>query len=483
VVFPVVNSDMGNSNFQICWYFSGDTENIIDWYFDDIVIRHMDAHDILVESMRVDDHYEPGEVVRPRAKLVNMGANRDTVDVSLSISVGGTEVFSEVQTINGLGSGYSSFATFSNFTAAEPNELYTYRVISHLATDTNPANDTLVGNFDTYTNERQLVLMEIGTGTWCQFCPGSAMGADDMIHNGHNVAIIEYHKAVNGGPDPFDNLYSTFRVNYYSISGFPTTVFDGVERIVGGSTNTSLYPSYLARYNQRIPIKTPFTIDIGGSGSGSNYNVDVRINKMAPVRDTQDNLALHMVLTESHIRYTWRGIDSLHFVAREMYPDFNGMSIDLRAVDSLRISRSLNLNSSWVGNNCELVVFIQDRNTKEVLQTNKVALRNLQPLTGVEEPIATLPATARLLGNYPNPFNPGTTIAYELAHNADMEISIYNLLGQKVRTLVKGNMPAGPGQVTWNGTDQNGLPVASGIYLYRLESENRVFTRKMVLLK
>ena len=70
-----------------------------------------------------------------------------------------------------------------------------------------------------------------------------------------------------------------------------------------------------------------------------------------------------------------------------------------------------------------------------------------------------------------------------LAHNADMEISIYNLLGQKVRTLVKGNMPAGPGQVTWNGTDQNGLPVASGIYLYRLESENRVFTRKMVLLK
>jgi len=67
---------------------------------------------------------------------------------------------------------------------------------------------------------REMVIVEIATGTWCGYCPGAAMGASDLIANGHNVAIIKNH---NG--DPFANTYSNARNNYYSPSGYPDSIF------------------------------------------------------------------------------------------------------------------------------------------------------------------------------------------------------------------------------------------------------------------
>ena len=78
-----------------------------------------------------------------------------------------------------------------------------------------------------------MVVLEIGTGTWCPYCPGSQMGADDLVTNGCSVAVVEYH---NG--DSFTNSYSNARNTYYGISGFPTAVFDGVQYVVGGSTHS-----------------------------------------------------------------------------------------------------------------------------------------------------------------------------------------------------------------------------------------------------
>ena len=104
---------------------------------------------------------------------------------------------------------------------------------------------------------RDKVLVEIGTGTWCQYCPGAAMGADDLVSNGHDVVIIENH---NG--DSYTNTASNARNSYYNITGYPTAVFDGGSPYVGGSNSTSLYPQYLQRYNQKITIPTSFAIDI-----------------------------------------------------------------------------------------------------------------------------------------------------------------------------------------------------------------------------
>jgi len=97
---------------------------------------------------------------------------------------------------------------------------------------------------------------------------------------------------------------------------------------------------------------------------------------------------------------------------------------------------------------------------------------------------ADLPQFFALLPNYPNPFNPETSIDYELPTVSNVKLSIYNLQGQRVRTLVNRAQPAGRYQVTWDGTDDNGVQVASGVYFYRLTTGSGfVATRKMILLR
>jgi len=104
--------------------------------------------------------------------------------------------------------------------------------------------------------------------------------------------------------------------------------------------------------------------------------------------------------------------------------------------------------------------------------------------TGIrfKEPVTRL-SDFTLSQNYPNPFNPVTNIQFTLKKNAQVKINVYNMLGQKVRTLVDKKMIAGTHMVTWNGQDNKGNKLASGIYYYRLESESFNKARKMVMLK
>ncbi len=88
-----------------------------------------------------------------------------------------------------------------------------------------------------------------------------------------------------------------------------------------------------------------------------------------------------------------------------------------------------------------------------------------------------------LLGNYPNPFNPSTTISFELANPGQISIEIFNQKGQLVRSLVNAALPAGRHQLEWNGADNTGSPVSSGIYYYRMRSGKYSATRKMVMMK
>ena len=94
----------------------------------------------------------------------------------------------------------------------------------------------------------------------------------------------------------------------------------------------------------------------------------------------------------------------------------------------------------------------------------------------------------RLLGNYPNPFNPTTTIKYELAQSGLVRLVLYNLLGQKIRTLISKIQAPGQHQVNWDGKDELGKPVASGVYVYQLQvktKSGKIFrkVRKMILMK
>ena len=94
-----------------------------------------------------------------------------------------------------------------------------------------------------------------------------------------------------------------------------------------------------------------------------------------------------------------------------------------------------------------------------------------------------LPLNFHVAQNYPNPFNPTTTIRYQLPHEAEVRVTIYSLLGQKVRTLIAERRDAGTHHVVWDAKNDNGIMVSSGIYYYEVIIGERRFWRKMVLLK
>ncbi|MCP4568638.1 MAG: T9SS type A sorting domain-containing protein [FCB group bacterium] len=103
--------------------------------------------------------------------------------------------------------------------------------------------------------------------------------------------------------------------------------------------------------------------------------------------------------------------------------------------------------------------------------------------TAVEGDNPAVPASYGLNQNYPNPFNPTTTIRYSLERKGLVNISIYNILGQKVNTLVNEEQEADAYEAVWNGDDENGTPVASGIYFYKMIAGEFVETQKMVLMR
>jgi flagellar hook assembly protein FlgD len=84
---------------------------------------------------------------------------------------------------------------------------------------------------------------------------------------------------------------------------------------------------------------------------------------------------------------------------------------------------------------------------------------------------------------YPNPFNPTTTIAYELTNAGDVRLEVINLLGQRVSTLVDEFQQAGRHEVIWNGKDNSGSDVASGVYFYKITTASSSASKKMILVK
>lgn len=109
-----------------------------------------------------------------------------------------------------------------------------------------------------------------------------------------------------------------------------------------------------------------------------------------------------------------------------------------------------------------------------VVTTNTVSVKDVKDLQ---------PGTFSLQQNYPNPFNPTTNIDFVLEEAGFVNLSVYDVTGQLVRTLVNGQLVAGQKSVTWDATDYNKNSVAPGVYFYTLRGENFSTTKKMVLIK
>lgn len=123
-------------------------------------------------------------------------------------------------------------------------------------------------------------------------------------------------------------------------------------------------------------------------------------------------------------------------------------------------------------------------NEAELFENAALAKTRFDIITSVNDDLTNvLPDNFELFQNYPNPFNPETKISFSLENGADCKLEVFNINGQKVTTLHDGFLEAGYYDFAWNATGENGVKVASGVYLYRLTNADKSAVKKMVLLK
>ncbi len=289
---------------------------------------------------------------------------------------------------------------------------YQYEVKAHYSglgysPSTNKAQTSIAGGID-----RTKVLYEIATGTWCQYCPGAAKGADDMVSHGHDVAIIEYHSG-----DVYEIPVSTARVAYYNVTGFPTTEVDATLEMVGGNATTSLYPSFLAMYNQRRPVPSVQIMNKTVEHlTGDMYRATVTIQQVSDYFPS--GLVLHTALTESHIPDVWLGgLQEVNFVCRGMFPNESGTALDFSTSNTLTFTFDFPV-TGYVFANLEFIAFVQYAPTKEIVQS----VSHLMLYTGIQEdPKLTMTV-------YPNPATDFITL--QTNSQKPVNYTITDILGQ-----------------------------------------------------
>jgi|YNPMSStandDraft_1061717.scaffolds.fasta_scaffold00307_1 hypothetical protein len=331
-----------------------------------------------------------------------------------------------------------------------PNN-YTYFVRAGYGTDgyshaSNSETVTISGGV-----ERNLVLFEIGTGTWCQYCPGAAMGIRDLIDvNQKDAVSIKYHYG-----DNYQTIESEQRVGYYSIDAFPTAIADGILIMKGGSATQSLYQYYLNMYNQRKNIPGLQNININIVNSGFNtFTATVTVEETYPFLTS--GLTLHTALTESNIPQNWGNQTELDYVLRKMYPDAAGTQLDF----SQNMTQTFQFNistSGFVKDNCEFVAFIQHEATKEITQVARI---KMSTVAGIEE------ISGNSINLYPNPAKNFIT----LNSNGNGYLKITDIAG---KTILEKPV---------NSTQQhiNIEQLSEGIYILQYTNNKNIITQKFI---
>lgn len=240
------------------------------------------------------------------------------------------------------------------------------------------ASIVLSGSVMAQNVARECVLFEVFTGVRCPWCPGAATAIGRLLDEGKSVAAVAYHTSAFSNPEFYTNETNA-RANYYYITGYPTVKIDGVlsPSMSGQNGNEqqaqASYSQGLNAYNQRINVTSPYTIDLSFDYvSGTECKVTATANKVGDCNGA--DVRLFVVLTESHIQYSWQGMPEVNFVTRDMMPTQNGTQL---TSDSQTFETTIDM-ANFAKENCEIIAWVQNyTGNKEVYQAVKLSLSEL----------------------------------------------------------------------------------------------------------
>lgn len=265
------------------------------------------------------------------------------------------------------------------------------------------------------------------------------------------------------------------RASYYSNNYTPHFWIDGN---IDGEYYRNAWAAMLLN-QARVP--SILEMDITGNYDPHALEGEFTVTIYAESDPSVSNLMLRIALIENDIHWQAPNGGVLHDQTfRDMIPDTDGQSITISEGETVEYTFDFETPDPLVPENCMLVAFVQSNQNREILQGASAAIPDLAP-TGIEDEIE-IPESIALGQNYPNPFNAETKIDFQTNGGA-VSLEVYDLTGALVRTLIDGSLEAGYYSAIWNGLDENGNGVASGVYFYRLNGADSEHVKRMTLLK
>lgn len=242
-----------------------------------------------------------------------------------------------------------------------------------------------VGTVNSQNVDRQHVLLEKFTGTWCSPCAGAEVEIHRAISEGCDFAVVEYHER-----DVFANDLAAKRTEYYGNKSFPGFVFDG-ESV---KSSDGYYEMAVKYYNECKAVSSPLFIDVKRTmgATVSDWTFDVKVNRVNSEFNDVADLRLFATVVESKIRYSWY-LSSIDYLGRTSLTSLDGESVTFK--DNVYEKQlAVNLDKDIQVGNCEMVFFVQNIKTKEVVQAYKMKFVDEQIITQVP----TITKTEQLAG-------------------------------------------------------------------------------------
>jgi len=340
---------------------------------------------------------------------------------------------------------------------------------------------------------QRVVLVEQFTNSGCSGCNAikdtMVVVFQDLIDQGKIVPIL-YHTWWPNGNDPFylfNPEEDSLRVMYYA--GIPPWVdylyvpsfrFDG--KYIKDPSDFNTIPEWVNFFYQTVDslvtIPSPIRINITNNMfSPDSDSVYVSFDVVAD-EDASFNMTLRLTVTEWRHRYPYP-VGKHDHAFRDFVPGIDGYLISgMSAGDSLHFDWGYYVDPEYRTDRLVTNIFIQRNGTKKVQQ----AVRQ-EPSAYAGVGLAEIVEPFKLGKNQPNPFKNETSISFSLAKKSKVELSVYTLTGRLVTTLVDGSIEAGKHVARWDGRDRFGNEVGSGVYYYRLKTEDGSQSGKMILLR